>query len=242
MAGAEMFGPEFRVCQEQARDPQVLACLAQRTKAWEARLATELRARMRDNPGSTRLTALFAALGGFVPHLTAAREASEGLLAQGEAARRTAKWCSFDTDGAYIGVKLHACPILPGDLLRHHLWSRVRGAVLTSATITSCGSFGFFLREGGLSGDPDVRTAAVPSPFDYARQGRIVVRQTRASPKDLAAFNTEVAQLLAQAIQDLEGGGLALFTSRRHLEQAVEAVAARASALWGVSLAALGVA
>jgi len=44
MAGAEMFGPEFRVCQEQARDPQVLACLAQRTKAWEARLATELRA------------------------------------------------------------------------------------------------------------------------------------------------------------------------------------------------------
>lgn len=190
-----------------------------------SKLATELRARMRDNPGSTRLTALFAALGGFVPHLTAAREASEGLLAQGEAARRTAKWCSFDTDGTYIGIKLHACPILPGDLLRHHLWSRVRGAVLTSATITSCGNFGFFLREGGLSGDPDVRTAAVPSPFDYARQGRIVVRQTRASPKDLAAFNAEVAQLLAHEIEQLQGGGLALFTSRRHMEQAVEAVA-----------------
>jgi len=191
------------------------------------KLATELRARMRDNPGSTRLTALFAALGGFVPHLTAAREASEGLLAQGEAARRTAKWCSFDTDGAYIGIRLHACPILPGDLLRHHLWPRVRGAVLTSATITSCGNFGFFLREGGLSGDPDVRTAAVPSPFDYARQGRIVVRQTRASPKDLAAFNAEVAQLLAQDIDNLQGGGLALFTSRRHMEQALEALAPR---------------
>lgn len=191
------------------------------------KLATELRTRMRDNPGSTRLTALFAALGGFAPHLAAAKEASEGLLAQGEAARRTAKWCSFDTDGAYIGMKLHACPILPGDLLRHHLWSRVRGAVLTSATITSCGNFNFFLREGGLSGDPDVRTVAVPSPFDYARQGRIVVRQTRASPKDLAAFNAEVVQLLARDIEQLQGGGLALFTSRRHMEQAIESLEPR---------------
>lgn len=191
------------------------------------KLATELRARMRDNPGATRLTALFAALGGFVPHLTAAQEASEGLLAQGDAARRTAKWCSFDTDGTYIGMKLHACPILPGDLLRHHLWSRVRGAVLTSATITSCGNFQFFLREAGLSGDPDVSTVAVQSPFDYAKQGSIVIRQTRASPKELAAFNAEVAQLLAQEIAQLQGGGLALFTSRRHMEQAVEALDAR---------------
>jgi len=41
---AGMFGDEYRACQQQARDPQVLACLAQRTKAWEAKLATELRA------------------------------------------------------------------------------------------------------------------------------------------------------------------------------------------------------
>jgi uncharacterized protein YecT (DUF1311 family) len=41
---AEMFGDEYRACQERARDPQVLACLAGKTKAWEAKLATELRA------------------------------------------------------------------------------------------------------------------------------------------------------------------------------------------------------
>jgi len=43
-ARAEMFGLEYRACQELARDPQVLACLSQKTKAWEAKLAAELRA------------------------------------------------------------------------------------------------------------------------------------------------------------------------------------------------------
>lgn len=43
-ARAEMFGPEYRACQQLARDPQVLACLAQKTKGWEAKLAAELRA------------------------------------------------------------------------------------------------------------------------------------------------------------------------------------------------------
>ncbi len=41
---ADMFGDEYRACQQQARDPQVLSCLAQKTKGWEAKLAAELRA------------------------------------------------------------------------------------------------------------------------------------------------------------------------------------------------------
>lgn len=188
-------------------------------------LATELKARMKDNPGATRYSALYATLGGFAPHLLAAQEAAQGLLTQGDAAQRTAKWCSIDTDSGFLGMKLHACPILPGDLLRHQLWAKVRGAVLTSATITSCGSFNFFLSEAGLSFDPDVTTLAVQSPFDYARQGRIVVRQTRAQPKELDAFNTEASRLLAHDIANMSGGGgLALFTSRRHLEQAYDSL------------------
>jgi ATP-dependent DNA helicase DinG len=183
---------------------------------------------MKDNPGATRYPALYATLGSFAPHLVAAREAAEGLLTQGDDARRTAKWCSIDTSSGFIGLKLHACPILPGDLLRHQLWAKVRGAVLTSATITSCGSFNFFLSESGLSFDEDVQTLAVQSPFDYTRQGRIVVRQTRAQPKDLDAFNAEASRLLAQDIAQMEGGGgLALFTSRKHLEQAYESLERR---------------
>ncbi len=210
----ELMGEPLRLAASQA------AVLSKAASA----LATELKTRMRDNPGNTRLTAMYAALGGFAPALAATLSATEGLLTEGDAAKRTAKWCSVDTDSGFVGLKLHACPILPGELLRGNLWSRVRAAVLTSATITSCGSFNFFLAEAGLSGDPDVVTTAVQSPFDHRKQGRIVVRQTRASPKDLEAFNAEVIRLLGEEIATLEGGGLALFTSRRHLQQAWDAL------------------
>ena len=34
-----------------------------------------------------------------------------------------------------------------------NLWGRVRGAVLTSATLATCGSFEYFKAEAGLNGD-----------------------------------------------------------------------------------------
>lgn len=184
-----------------------------------------LKERMREQPGATRLQALYTALGASMPPLAAALESTERLLTEGEDARRTAKWCSFDPLGTALGISLHACPILPGELLRRQLWSRVRSAVLTSATLTSCGSFDWFLREAGLRGDPAVRAVAVPSPFDHAAQGALVVQRTCAAPRDFNAYNAEVAVRLAQAVDALgSGGGLALFTSRRHLQQAVDAI------------------
>jgi ATP-dependent DNA helicase DinG len=85
--------------------------------------------------------------------------------------RARAKWFTLEMDGDFIVVKAHASPILPGSTLRNHLWSAVRGAVLTSATLTSCGQFDFFLREAGLHGDEAATTLEVPSPFNYAAQG-----------------------------------------------------------------------
>lgn len=188
-------------------------------------LGGELKARMREQPGATRLAALYAALGALAPPLAAAQETAERLLTEGEDARKTAKWWTAEPEGTGVGLRLHACPILPGELLRQHLWPRVRAAVLTSATLTSCGSFDFFLREAGLARHPGLRTLAVDSPFDHARQGAIVVRRTRHAPRALDAFHAEVACLLAHEIAQLPaGGGLALFTSRRHLEQALGAL------------------
>ena len=100
----------------------------------------------------------------------------------------------------------------------------MRGAVVTSATLTSCGRFDFFLRESGLWGDPAVSTLEVSSPFDYARQGRFVAAETAADPKDAADFNAEVAQALVRDLQAVQHGALALFTSREQLRVAVEAL------------------
>jgi ATP-dependent DNA helicase DinG len=43
--------------------------------------------------------------------------------------------------------------------------------VLTSASLTSCGSFDYFLQEAGLRHNPQASALEVGSPFDYAATG-----------------------------------------------------------------------
>lgn len=189
-------------------------------------LNDELRARMKEDPSTNaRGVALIAALGGVAPRVANVKHAAEMLLLEGEHAKTTAKWCSADLTSGSVALQLHACPILPGELLTYGLWHKVRGAVLTSATLASCGRFDYFLEEAGLAKDPAVTSRSVSSPFDYEKQGAIVVAKTRAQPSNLAAYNAEVATMIALEVGRIERGALALFTSRRHMEQALDAVA-----------------
>lgn len=196
-------------------------------------IAKALRAEMRDKPDEARrLSSLYAQMGMLAPRLEAVHAAAQLLLAQaaspgegGAGGAPAAKWFTLETDGDYIVVKAHASPILPGASLRSQLWGAVRGAVLTSATLTSCGQFDFFLREAGLHGlheDGAATTLEVPSPFDYAAQGTLVVAETRADPKNAAEFTAEMVRALLQDVARVEFGALVLFTSREQMRQAVE--------------------
>ncbi len=135
-------------------------------------ISKALRAAIKDNPEEARrLSTAYAQVGALAPRLESVYDTAQLLMqqpAQDDDSSRVpnAKWFTLETDGEYIVVKAHASPILPGATLRHHLWSQVRGAVLTSATLTSCGQFDFFLREAGLHDDAAVTTLEVPSPFD----------------------------------------------------------------------------
>ena len=139
-------------------------------------ISKALRAEMRDKPDeSRRLSALYAQIGMLAPRLEAVHATAQLLLQEApEGAVPAAKWFTLEVDGDFIVVKAHASPILPGATLRQHLWGAVRGAVLTSATLTSCGNFDFFMRESGLYGDDAATTLEVHSPFDYAAQGERV--------------------------------------------------------------------
>jgi ATP-dependent DNA helicase DinG len=141
-----------------------------------------------------------------------------------EGAVPAAKWFTLQVEGDFIVVRAHASPVLPGNTLKNHLWSAVRGAVLTSATLTSCGHFDFFLRESGLHGDAAVTTLAVASPFDYARQGLLVATETQAEPRDAQAFTAEMVDALLSDLALVEAGALVLFTSREQMRQAVDAM------------------
>ena len=193
-------------------------------------ISKALRAEMRDKPDEAkRLSTLYAQIGMLAPRLEELHATAQLLLQDApEGADRSfvpaAKWFTLEMDGDFIVVKAHASPILPGTTLRNHLWSAVRGAVLTSATLTSCGNFDFFLREAGLHGDDAATTLEVASPFNYAAQGTLIAAETRADPKNAAQFTTEMVDALLHDIARVEYGALVLFTSREQMRQAVDAL------------------
>lgn len=207
-------------------------------------IATALRNAMREgNDDAQRLGTFYAQLGALVPRMEAVHATTRMLLtppgstAAGSqpASSHTsdapptvphAKWFTLQRQGDFTVLLAHASPILPGASLRRNLWEQARAVVLTSATLTSCGQFDFFLRESGLQGLPHVRTLEVASPFLYAAQGTLLLHRLRHSPTtDAQQFASEmIARLMCDLSQLRSGGALVLFTSRQHMRQAVDAL------------------
>ena len=112
---------------------------------------------------------------------------------------------------------LHRAPIDVAPLLQEMLFNEKDSVVLTSATLSAAGDFGYLQRQLGLSLiDPDrVRTVTVPSPFDYPQQALLCV------PNDMPELAKmqplEAATWLAPSLTRLASasGGrmLVLFTS-----------------------------
>jgi ATP-dependent DNA helicase DinG len=192
------------------------------SKALEA-LGAELKLRSKEDPSQAASNSvMYAKLGQLAPKLTSVVTTANLMLEHGP--QPLAKWLKSDTSSGLVFLTAHACPIVPGDLLRQYLWSQVRGAVVTSASLTSCGSFDYFLNEAGLLNKPYVSTLEVASPFNYATQGQLVVVETTADPKNAEAYTREMVSELVGDLDRVERGALALFTSRVQMKAAVDAL------------------
>jgi ATP-dependent DNA helicase DinG len=192
-------------------------------KVMEA-LATQLKANARDNPGdAARYARLYSRLGVLAPRLQHAQATAE-LWLQDPAAGQPplAKWLEAGIQHGLVTLTAHACPLQPGSLLRHQLWNKVRAAVVTSASLVTCGGFDHFLHESGLAYDDAVVAREVQSPFDHARQGRLVVVQTQADPKDVEAYSREMLDALMDDLAAVQRGALVLFTSKALMRRAQE--------------------
>ncbi len=185
-------------------------------------MAAALKAMARDDPGTApRCAQLYSRLGTLAPrvqHMAATAELWLQEPASGQAP--LAKWLEAGIQGGLVSLSAHACPIQPGQLLRHHFWSKVRAAVATSASLVTCGSFDHFLHESGLAFDEDVHVREVQSPFDHARQGRLEVVVTASDPKDVDAYTREMLDLLMADLQHVKRGALVLFTSKAQMQRA----------------------
>ena len=125
-----------------------------------------------------------------------------------------ARWMRHYGDES--AIECYASPIYASDILSEHVWDRVSGAVMTSATLTALGSFEHLMQQTGLP--EDTKLARVESPFDASR-GRFVVPDMRSNPSNPGELIERLPFLLEERL-----GTLVLFSSRRQLQEVHEAL------------------
>ncbi|OSI18214.1 ATP-dependent DNA helicase DinG [Neisseria dentiae] len=164
-----------------------------------------------------RLSSEFGVFRARIEQITAAWDLLATVPAEGE--EPLAKWITrrLDDKNDYI---FHASPISSASHLANNLWRRAAGAVLTSATLQSLGSFNLILRQTGLQWLPETTTLALQSPFDFDAQGELYIPPVHASPKDPAAHTAAIVEWLPKLVSTEEAiGTLVLFSSRKQMQE-----------------------
>jgi len=114
-------------------------------------------------------------------------------------------------------VALWAAPIRIGPKLVDALYSQKDSVILTSATLTVRGKFGFSRDRLGLESGSEMD---VGTPFDFARQCAVIVPTFLPEPRAAEdEYATKLADLLAEVFRRTRGRGLVLFTSYSMLRQ-----------------------
>ncbi|MGH9229660.1 MAG: ATP-dependent DNA helicase, partial [Acidimicrobiales bacterium] len=148
-----------------------------------------------------------------------ARQAATSLLDDIDAVAQPGEGHVLFVSGPERAPMLRLAPLDVAPLLQRQLWSR-RPAVLTSATIAP--GFGARL---GLPAGPN-RLLDVGSPFDYQANGLIYCAARLPRPTDPRWPDAAVDELAA-LVEAAGGRTLALFTSYRAMDRAVDALRGR---------------
>ncbi len=124
-----------------------------------------------------------------------------------EAARADVVYCERRAQRRVVG----ASPVDVSHIFRREVLERVPALVLTSATLTTDGSFDFIKRRLGI--DFEIDEAALPSPFDHARQAALYLPEL---PEPRAAeYPRAAADEVIRLVELTGGGAFVLCTSVR---------------------------
>jgi len=110
---------------------------------------------------------------------------------------------------------VHCAPHEVADFLRATLFARTPSVILTSATLSTNGSFEFTRRQLGID---DAQELVAPSPFDYARQARLFIAPAAYNPKS-PEFARRAAPLVEECLDRSRGRAFVLFTSYARLRE-----------------------
>lgn len=128
-----------------------------------------------------------------------------------------AKWIEVVSAGRHNDLRLSASPVSAAKGLLQLFYTPATAVVLTSATLSALSEFEAFRQDAGLSlMGSQAKCISLPTPFDYAKQGRLIVPHMQANPKDAERHTEEVASLVPSLYPD-RGGMLVLFPSYRQM-------------------------
>ena len=130
------------------------------------------------------------------------------------------KWIECKKTRHYSNVSLFNATLDVSRILDEHLFRRLRGATLCSATLTSGGNFTFAKERLGLATEErglPVTENIYESPFDYENRVLLLVPNDIPEPND-PQFIEQACQNILSAIDASQGSVFVLFTSYEMLQ------------------------
>lgn len=149
---------------------------------------------------------------------------------QSDSTQKQARWLRRSSETAKKQFYLHAAKINVANELEEMLFSKVKAAILTSATLSSLASFDRLNVQLGVDNET-CRHVRLPSPFDMKR-GNFIIANMQHSPKSMEHTSEVTEQILTRAKQNGTKGTLVLFASGAQMQAVYQEVAGLLPTIW----------
>ncbi len=164
------------------------------------------------NDASEDLIDAQGSLGNIIRRLTEIQINLNGLVSMPSSDR--IYWVELNNTGTRLS--LNAAPLMVGPLMQQHLWNQKNSVVVTSATLTTAGEFGYL--RGRLDA-ADADELSVGSPFDYPNSALLYLVNDIPEPTQGSAYQNELNSSLLRLCKTTNGRTLVLFTNYSQLKQ-----------------------
>lgn len=128
-----------------------------------------------------------------------------------------ARWIELVVKANSIDYLVAVNAITVDTFLNQLIWERFAGVILTSATLSTLGTFKRFSEQCGLQYQNDVTYLKLRSPFDYQNNAVLEVPAMKNNPSD-SDHTAEITQWMNDNI-DINKGTLVLFSSYWQMDQ-----------------------
>ena len=180
--------------------------------------------------------ALDGAIGSLVSTLDPLAETSpeiDSLVRRARQARFDLDFIANQSERNYVywlekrgkGMFLRASPVDVSELLREKLFDKVESCILTSATMSSSGSFNFVRERLGLDA-AKTSSFTAPSSFDYESQAILYLPKAMPDPRS-AEFTQLAAGEIMKVLDVTKGHAFVLCTSNQSMTALYELVSSR---------------